>query len=78
LTAFVHLLNADGEIVAQRDHIPADGTRPTTGWLPGEIVADSYRLPLPPGGPYTLAVGLYDAASGMRIGERVILPPTVP
>ncbi|MEZ4557664.1 MAG: phospholipid carrier-dependent glycosyltransferase [Caldilineaceae bacterium] len=65
---FVHLLNADGELVAQSDAEPAGGYT-TTAWLPGEVVADTHRISLPPVAaeqPLTLAVGLYDPAGGAR------------
>ena len=67
---FVHLLNAQGQIVAQSDAEPAGWTRPTTGWLPGEFIVDEHQLQLPaalPAGSYALQAGLYDAASGQRL-----------
>ena len=67
---FVHLLNAQGQLVAQSDAEPAGWTRPTTGWLPGEFVVDAHQLQLPAAlaaGSYTLQAGLYDAASGQRL-----------
>ena len=70
LTAFVHLLGADGAIVAQTDRAPEGGFYPTTAWLPGEAVTDSYRLELPPTlppGSYRLVTGWYDPASGVRV-----------
>jgi hypothetical protein len=59
---FVHLLAADGSIVAQADGLPAGWTRPTTGWLPGEFIRDNHTLTLPPtlpAGQYQLTTGLY-------------------
>lgn len=59
---FVHLLGADGRIVAQSDGLPANWTRPTTGWLPGEFIRDPHNLTLPAKlspGDYTLVTGLY-------------------
>ncbi len=59
---FVHVLGEDGRIVAQADGLPANWTRPTTGWLPGEFIRDSHSLTLPPSlppGDYTLVTGLY-------------------
>ena len=41
----------------------------TTQWQPGEYIEDSYTLAIPadaPPGPYTLYVGLYDAATNER------------
>ncbi|MBX3055453.1 MAG: hypothetical protein KF770_03185 [Anaerolineae bacterium] len=66
---FVHLLNAQGQIVAQSDAIPSGWTRPTTGWLPGEYIPDTHTLGLPSAGPYTLTVGMYD-----ENGERLQTP----
>jgi hypothetical protein len=63
-TAFVHLLGADGRVAAQEDHVPGRGARPTTSWLPGEVIVDRFDLALPadlPVGDYGLEIGLYDA-----------------
>jgi hypothetical protein len=65
-SVFVHALAADGRILAQHDGVPADGTRPTRGWLPGEVIADAHPLRRPPG-TVALAVGLYDPATGLRV-----------
>lgn len=69
-TAFVHLLAPSGEIIAQRDSQPLRGTYPTSTWEPDEVVLDRYVIIIPaatPSGQYTLAVGLYDAATGTRL-----------
>jgi mannosyltransferase len=69
LTGFVHLLAADGQVVAQDDHVPQGGQRPTSGWLPAEVVSDSYELSLPaelPPGSYAIEVGLY-LSDGSRL-----------
>ena len=61
---FLHLLAADGRLVAQRDGEPGGGSRPTTGWAAGELVVDNHGLLLPvglPPGEYDLRLGLYDA-----------------
>jgi hypothetical protein len=61
---FLHLLAADGRLVAQRDGEPGGGSRPTTGWAAGEVVVDNHGLLLTddlPHGEYTLRLGLYDA-----------------
>ncbi|HEY66360.1 MAG TPA: hypothetical protein G4O02_17555 [Caldilineae bacterium] len=87
-TAFVHLLGPDGRVVAQEDHVPGRGARPTTSWLPGEVVLDRFDLTLPaelPSGRYTLEIGLYDAnqpglprlpldigGDAVRLGEIVV------
>ncbi len=59
---FVHLLDPDGNLLAQSDGIPAEWSRPTTGWLPGEYISDAHVLTIPSDtqpGNYHLAVGLY-------------------
>jgi hypothetical protein len=69
-TVFVHLLNAEGDIVAQQDQIPGAGQFPTTGWLPNEYIADAYGLLIPtdaPPGDYLLEIGLYDTNDGTRL-----------
>ena len=69
-SVFLHLLDQDGQIVAPRDAVPRDGQLPTSLWLPGEVVADSYVLqpgqPLAPGA-YRLIAGLYDPGNGQRL-----------
>lgn len=67
---FVHLLNDRGEKVLQRDGQPVLWMRPTSTWRPGDEIVDRYGLLLPPTlatGRYTLAVGLYDAVTGLRL-----------
>jgi len=52
-----------GEPVAQHDGLPAEGTRPTAGWLPGEVITDRHELALPSdlaAGDYLLIAALYD------------------
>ncbi len=67
---FLHLTTPTGDIVAQQDGEPVNWTRPTTGWLPGEVVLDERVLHTPtdlPPGDYTLQCGLYDPATGKRL-----------
>jgi len=64
---FLHLLDPTGRIVAQSDGVPANWTRPTAGWLPGEYIADVRVLTLPPDAPpgeYVLQAGLYLPGDG--------------
>jgi hypothetical protein len=68
-TVFVHLQDADGRLVAQHDGPPAEGRRPVTGWLPGEVIVDRHGIALPvdlPAGTYQLGAGLYDPETGER------------
>ena len=67
---FVHLLDASGNKLAQRDGQPVQWMRPTSTWQPGEEIVDRYGLLLPQDlaeGRYTLAVGLYDSVTGQRL-----------
>ena len=66
---FVHLYDAAGALVAQHDGPPGDGRVPVTLWNTGDILREVHPIPLPAGLPpatYTLAVGLYDPATGER------------
>ena len=61
LGSFVQLLDANGRLRSQANRPPGD--RPTSAWLPGEVVATTYDLDLPadlPPGAYRLIAGLYD------------------
>jgi hypothetical protein len=67
---FLHLIGPDGQIVSQSDGEPAHWQRPTTGWLPGEIIIDERTLFWPdtlPAAEYRLLAGLYDPATGRRL-----------
>jgi hypothetical protein len=69
-TVFTQLLDPANQVVAQVDRPPQGGAAPTTTWLPGEIVADPYHLPLPAGlppGDYRLVTGMYDPVTGERL-----------
>ena len=67
---FVHLLAADGALVASNDAIPAAWTRPTNTWLRNEFIADDHAITLPanlPNGTYTVSAGLYNDLNGERL-----------
>jgi hypothetical protein len=71
-TAFAHLLDAQGNKVAQLDWQPHDalGTLPATSWPQGWPVTDKQLVPLPSDlapGDYTLLVGLYNWQNGSRL-----------
>ena len=79
---FVHLLSADGRLIAQHDSQPAGGSRPTTGWVEGEYIADHHALQWVEAG-YTgtaeIEIGLYDPTTGQRLllpngDSRLLLP----
>lgn len=72
---FVHLYNGSGQMVAQGDHSPVLGFRPTSSWQKGETVVDRIGLQVPPMAgrtSYRLAVGLYDWPTGKRLDARTV------
>ncbi len=89
-TAFVHVLGSDGLVIVGHDSQPMLGLRPTTGWVPGEFVADRHDITLPSDlslGEYVIEAGLYDAGApglprlrvlgdgGLEATDRVIFGP---
>ncbi len=80
---FVHLVDPNDNVLAQFDGQPREGAYPTSRWIPGEIIEDSYPVLFPadaPPGPYRAFIGLYDEATLERLpvptdfAGRVILP----
>jgi len=72
-TVFIHVVGPDGVIRGQWDSIPGAGTLPTTGWIRGEVITDSYMVPMAPDAPpweYTILVGMYDPRTGERLPVR--------
>jgi hypothetical protein len=91
-TVFIHVLDGAGRYVTGHDYTPLGGAFPSylwfPKWLPGQTVADPYRLVLPddlPPGDYLLEVGMYGMTSLRRLsvvdlvgnlaGDRIILGP---
>ena len=67
---FLHLLDAQGRIVAQRDTLIRAYDYPTSRWQPGELVVDLADLYIPPelpDGAYRLEFGAYDMQSMARL-----------
>jgi hypothetical protein len=71
LTVFVHLVDAEGRLVAQSDAYPTWLTpQPTSSWPVEQPLLDRHTLSLPaelPPGRYTLRLGLYQAQSLVRL-----------
>jgi hypothetical protein len=77
-TVFVHLLDAEGSIVAQGDSPPVQGHYPTTMWAVGEMVRDEHPLvgqPEAMARAVRFAVGWYSAQGG-RLGVVTDLEAT--
>jgi len=69
-TVFNHLVAPDGHTWGQWDNQPQRGQAPTTGWVPGQVIADPYQIPLSddtPAGPLILHVGMYDLQTMTRL-----------
>jgi hypothetical protein len=69
-TAFVHLLDEAGQIIAQHDAPPGGVDNPTGRWAPGEVVRSVFPLELPGGtnaAAATLRIGLYEPVSGRQL-----------
>jgi hypothetical protein len=70
-TAFVHLVDAQGRLVAQQDKPPGVARNyPPRQWWPQDIVRDEHVLWVPAGagdGPFTLRIGLYNWQTGERL-----------
>jgi 4-amino-4-deoxy-L-arabinose transferase-like glycosyltransferase len=68
---FVHLIDENGALIAQRDTHPGVGRFPTSQWQPGDRFVDTIRLQLPETvyapDSAALSVGLY-APGSFRLG----------
>ncbi len=68
---FVHLLTPDLQtLITQHDSDPVNGLRPTTSWIPGEVIPDPHQLAIPegtPSGTYQIRVGLYNDAGRLPV-----------
>jgi 4-amino-4-deoxy-L-arabinose transferase-like glycosyltransferase len=75
---FAHLLNAQGERVAQIDVPPGGPDQPASQWEPGRVITWQHPLPLPPDlppGEYWLALGLYRPDDFARLPLYGAAPP---
>ena len=83
---FAHLLAEDGRLIGQHDGIPAQGQRPSAGWVPGEYILDYHELvfrDLTYEGSAVVEIGLYDPQTGERVrlpdgSDRFLLPVELP
>ncbi len=70
-SVFVHLIDARGATVAQRDSYPGSGNDPTRSWEPGQAIRDVHPLDVPAillaQGPFHIQVGLYQYDTGHRL-----------
>jgi hypothetical protein len=66
-TVFIHLVDANGQLVAQMDGQPFQGRYPTSWWSPGELIIDRRSAPAIAPGKYRLLVGWYRLSDGARL-----------
>ncbi|MFO7632535.1 MAG: hypothetical protein R6W76_08355, partial [Caldilinea sp.] len=69
-TAFVHLLDAQGNLVGQHDFPVGGPENPTNLWVPGEQIRSSISLPIPSDSDladYRLRIGLYEPVGGRQL-----------
>jgi hypothetical protein len=69
-TVFVHLLDANGRVIGQKDAPPLNGEAPTDGWVAGEFIADAFTFDVAVdalNGAASVEIGFYDPLSGQRL-----------
>jgi hypothetical protein len=67
---FVHVIDKDGQLVAQAATEPVASLAPTGRWQPGDLIRDPYRVDWPadlPSGISTINVGMYLRQHGARL-----------
>ncbi|GEM_PF-1431508 len=69
-TVFIHIVDQNGQIVAQNDSQPGGGYAPMSQWSIGEPIIDRHGLILPPSvlapGEYDIIIGVY-GPDGVRL-----------
>ena len=79
IAVFAHLLDAQGQLVAQRDLLAV----PTAGWRTGDVWTQFQDIPVSPGtapAVYSVEIGVYDRTDMQRWrlpdgSDRLLLPP---
>jgi hypothetical protein len=78
--AFVHVADASGRPLAQWDGFPCLNLGRTSLWAVGKPIRDHVLMTIPeemPAGEYPVVVGLYDEATGDRLGDRAVEVGTI-
>ncbi len=63
---FIHLLDTEGNVIAQADAPPTNNAYPTSWWSPGETIADIHLLPEATNAA-RIRLGFYSLASTQRL-----------
>lgn len=69
-TVLVHVLDENGQLIAQQDAPPNSNLSPTSLWQSGDVIRDRHSIPLPAeagSAELRLLVGLYDRFTGQRL-----------
>jgi hypothetical protein len=67
---FLHLLDANGELIGQADGTPYQNQYPTTAWRPGQLIEDVRSIPSTATDASQIsqfAIGVYDPLTGVRL-----------
>jgi hypothetical protein len=79
-TVFIHAVGPDKSMRGQWDSMPVQGTVPTSGWLPGEIIEDHHEVLMDKDAPpwkYDVLIGMYDATTGQRLPIHSVKSPVL-
>ena len=76
LTAFVHLLDPAGNLIAQSDHPPSG--YPTSDWQPHELIRDTFTLPAPLCAGCQLTTSFYNPLTNQRLADPIPIPIPIP
>lgn len=85
-TVFVHLVNEQGQVVADGDSPPLSGLYATSLWRVGESLRDAHAIGIPSNlaaGKYFVEIGMYLPSNGKRLpidlssgqADKIILAP---
>lgn len=75
-SAYLHLVNKEGQAIAQSDHQPGGVYYPTSLWKEGEIIRDEHTVTIPstaPLGSYRLLAGMYESHSQEPLGQGLTI-----
>lgn len=77
---FIHILDENGNLVAQSDTTPAQGSSPTHIWQNGDMIHDQHQLTFPTSENMDIMVGVYDPGTQIRLSatqDTILLPDNV-
>ena len=66
-TVFIHLIDQQGQLIAQADGLPNDGLSPTLIWRTGDVIRDTHEFPVRALPHSVLLIGVYDLATLDRL-----------